>query len=271
MIDARLPTSLRPSGCQDLIRLGRDNDGGYLVSRADVMATDCLIGLGVNDDWSFEQQFSRMKRCSVICYDASVGAKVFLSRYLRASENEPPSSDTRKRARTLISYLWFFRGRNEHVRRFVARSAKPDTVRFDHVVRRMAGRRTFLKIDIEGAEYGLLDDIVAIAPQLTGLAIEFHQSHRRLLRIQRFVDQVGLQLVHVHVNNCGRVAENGVPGTIELTFSSLTPGDGTASEVTLPHPLDQPNRQSKPDIALRFDDEVGISAGAVPGEGGLRL
>ena len=61
MIEVRLPTDLAPAPCDDLIRLGRDNDGGYLVSRGDVLAANCLVGLGLNDEWSFEQGFSRIR------------------------------------------------------------------------------------------------------------------------------------------------------------------------------------------------------------------
>ena len=242
-----------PSPCADLIRLGRDNDGGYLVSRADVMATECLIGLGVNDDWSFEAQFSKTKSCSVICYDASVGARKFLMLYLRGLENKLPSSVTRKRARTLIGYLWFFRGRREHVRRFVAKSPDRKTVTFSHVAERIGSRSAFLKMDIEGAEYGLLDDIVAIAPQLSGLVIEFHRCHEKLDQVQRFVDRIGLTLVHVHINNCGVGGQGGIPAILEMTFSSLTPAGHKPVGQFAPHPLDQPNSSERPDIALHFD------------------
>ena len=46
----------------DLIRIGRENDGGYLVSRSDIDHSDVLIGLAINDDWSFEKEFKEVRR-----------------------------------------------------------------------------------------------------------------------------------------------------------------------------------------------------------------
>ena len=54
---ARLPNLFSIKQATDLIRIGRDYDGGYLVSKSDIEKTDVLIGLGINDDWSFEEDF----------------------------------------------------------------------------------------------------------------------------------------------------------------------------------------------------------------------
>ena len=44
---------------RDLIRLGKNNDGGYLVSEKDIKHTKNLISLGVSFDISFEKDFKR--------------------------------------------------------------------------------------------------------------------------------------------------------------------------------------------------------------------
>ena len=48
---------LKPKYNYDLIRIGRDNDGGYLVEKKSLENTQSLISLGISDDWSFEEQF----------------------------------------------------------------------------------------------------------------------------------------------------------------------------------------------------------------------
>jgi len=58
LLNAVLPSFLAYKTADDLTRIGRDHDGGYLISLADLMASDTLIGLGINDDWSFERDFS---------------------------------------------------------------------------------------------------------------------------------------------------------------------------------------------------------------------
>ena len=52
---------LKPKYNYDLIRIGRDNDGGYLVEKKSFENTECLISLGINDDWSFEEDFLKKK------------------------------------------------------------------------------------------------------------------------------------------------------------------------------------------------------------------
>ena len=54
---ARVPNSFSFNQANDLVRFGKRNDGGYLVSLSDVEKTNVLIGIGMFDDWSFESDF----------------------------------------------------------------------------------------------------------------------------------------------------------------------------------------------------------------------
>ena len=56
----------------DLVRIGKDYDGGYLVSTVDIDKSEVLIGLGINYDWSFEENFLKHKNVPVFAYDASI-------------------------------------------------------------------------------------------------------------------------------------------------------------------------------------------------------
>ena len=56
-----LPSFLKPFSCEDLVRVGRDYDGGYVVNLKDIQSADGLISLGISHDWSFEKQFSPIK------------------------------------------------------------------------------------------------------------------------------------------------------------------------------------------------------------------
>ena len=63
---------------RDLIRLGKNNDGGYLVSEEDIKHTKNLISLGVSFDISFEKDFKKYnKYLKILCYDGSVGFKYY--------------------------------------------------------------------------------------------------------------------------------------------------------------------------------------------------
>jgi len=84
MKKAVLPCWFNPYRCDDLIRLGRNFDGGYLVSRQDILASDILVSMGINDDWSFEKDFIKLNACGLYAYDASVSGKFFLNRLLKS-------------------------------------------------------------------------------------------------------------------------------------------------------------------------------------------
>ena len=52
-----LPEFFKFKQAKDLIRVGKDNDGGYLISKNDLSKSDFLLSLGICDDWSFEKNF----------------------------------------------------------------------------------------------------------------------------------------------------------------------------------------------------------------------
>jgi len=52
-----LPKEFKPDGLYDLVRLGKNNDGGYLVCKNSIDVSNCLISFGINDDFYFEEDF----------------------------------------------------------------------------------------------------------------------------------------------------------------------------------------------------------------------
>lgn len=80
----RLPNFFSIKQATDLVRIGRDYDGGYLVSKSDIEKTDVLIGLGISDDWSFEEDFLSRKIVSVFAYDASVSDRFFRRNFFKS-------------------------------------------------------------------------------------------------------------------------------------------------------------------------------------------
>ena len=62
----------------------------------------------------------------------------------------------------------------------------------------------FLKVDIEGDEYSLLNDIQRFEHSINSLIIEFHQisENNNLKKILSFVKKLKLlKIIHVHGNN----------------------------------------------------------------------
>ena len=52
-----LPISFKPNKNFKLIRLGSNNDGGYLIGNQTINDTKTLVSFGILDDCSFEKDF----------------------------------------------------------------------------------------------------------------------------------------------------------------------------------------------------------------------
>jgi hypothetical protein len=66
-----LPKEFKPDGLYDLVHLGKNNDGGYLVCKNSIEVSDCLIFFGINDDFSFEENFKNKKNIPIFAYDST--------------------------------------------------------------------------------------------------------------------------------------------------------------------------------------------------------
>lgn len=251
MRSARISKNLQPNYCGDLIRLGKDFDGGYLVCQRDVDASDGLIGLGVNKDWSFERDFRAVNKVTIDTYDRSVGGRFFFIAALKGIFRFYNPSKLFGAISNLFSYFYFFGQHGiTHHRKFIGPKFPPKVITLKEALQKMAGENTFLKIDIEGSEYRILDDLIEGANRTSGLAIEFHDCDLHMDRILKFVDDYPLSLVHLHINTGGNVSPDGIPHAIELTFSSSEEGSGEFA--SLPNALDMPNAKGASEFKIDF-------------------
>lgn len=251
MTKAVAPIFLKPKGSTDLIRLGHDFDGGYLVERSDVMSSDCLLGLGINDDWTFEKDFVNLKDVDLTAFDASVNSWYFCKKMLKSSLVFffPIFY---KHAYRFFDYHRFFRGKRKHIQSFVGIDNPPKHISMRNVFLTALSsdkKKIFLKIDVEGSEYLILDDLIKKAHVTTGLIIEFHDCDKHLVEIEKFVELYPLHLVHLHANNFGGISNSGLPRVLEITFSPTAPAK---KEVNLPHPLDMPCYKRGAEITFTF-------------------
>ena len=111
---------------------------------------------------------------------------------------------------------------------------------------------SFFSIDIEGSEYGLLDFLINSQDKISGLVIELHDSHLNKFKIESFIKNFELKLIHLHINNYAKIYE-GFPSVIELTFSRYADFTGPKIEL-LPNKLDQNNDANGPSYTIVFED-----------------
>lgn len=225
MIRAKFLKIFQPYFCEDIVRLGKDNDGGYLVNKQDILKTKKLLSLGVGDDYSFEKDFMSLNKCPIMAFDGTI------------DPNQQFLSDFYKNDRTFI---------NKNI------GNKEGEVSFKSI---LGEQDIFLKCDIEEHEYGILKDIIINSKLFTGIAIEFHNINGKdhFNELLNFIAKVELKLVHIHVNNWFYyTTEQGcIPDVIELTFTS---SDNVTLDDTIkfPHKLDMSNRPGGEDFQIVF-------------------
>jgi len=247
-----LSRNFKPENEYDLIRLGKSNDGGYLIERESVKNVNSLISMGISTDWSFEKDFFDINKVPINAYDHTVNNS-FWFRYIRRSIINffTFRCGFKKLSSNIFLYMdykSFFQHDRLHYKRKIGLKSKNETTLTDCLKEDNMNAPFFLKIDIEGGEYRILEQLISSSKEINGLAIEFHDVDIHKHRIEEFIRLFELTLVHIHPNNYGGIDNNGDPLVIEMTFCRNP--TIISKDSTLPHKLDEANNPSISDIKL---------------------
>jgi len=251
-MNAFLPSFFKHKRPSDLVRIGRTHDGGYTISEKDIIETGHLISLGMADDWSFESGFKLINEVPISIYDRSISKRFFLKRMIRSILRVEKQFILLKSTKTYLSYISFFQDKVKHIEKNVGLDLA-GSITMDNVFKETDSNKIFLKIDIEGGEYRLLDSIIENQDRLTGMVMEFHDCDLHLELIENFLSKFSLSLVNIHANNCGQIDDRtGLPSTLELSFSSQAVDSNEFC--SYPNSTDQPNNSFENEIILNFSD-----------------
>jgi hypothetical protein len=277
---------IHPYATDDLFRLGQECDGGYVLNRRVLSATKVLVGLGINADWSFEDDFARQgdKTLVVHGYDFSVSQGIFYREYisrilylfsikfLLRLLRDPRGAAAlwklnygyMKTARkTYKEFPRFFDGlRHRFFQLGVSNAKEGQFVTFEDVVQNLPqglpDHSVFLKIDIELSEFRILDDVLKNSRLLNGMVIEFHDLDILWDAFARIMTaaQRDFVLTHVHGNNYATlIPGTTIPKSLEVTLVHKTflpePLKLSSREYPLAG-LDFPNDPRTPDYPLHF-------------------
>ena len=247
-----LPKVFKPKFNYDLLRIGSDHDGGYLIEKSSMHHSDFLFSFGISTNWDFEKEFLRHNSIKLMAFDGSIDnhfwrnqKKIALKKFKKLS----------------FKYLYiiimiernfknFFNSDNFQCK-FISSSMK-NSITFNEAVKFSDYENNFFKIDIEGSEYEILEDMINFQNKINGIAIEFHNCRENIDRIVDFVGKIKLEIVHIHANNYDEYKYNEIPQTLEISFAKNPNIIGEFNG--LPHPFDSPNRSKSKEIELTFND-----------------
>ena len=220
-----LPKIYKPKSNYKLIRLGKDHDGGYLVGQKSILNSKNLISFGISDDWSFEYQFSKMnKNTNIYAFDDMIDLKWLIKKFLKNIKNfiffEIQFKTLINSFLKIIQYN-FVKNKINLIKKFISQNDISEITKDK--------KNIFFKIDIEGSEYRILDEIIKIKEKIEAIVIELHDIDLHKDRIKNFIQKIDLNVTHIHPNNYSRPDSEGNPTCIELTIERNSEKEAAAS------------------------------------------
>jgi len=219
---------LVPCKNENLERLGKSADGGYVVDGKIVTSCSNLISFGLGPDWSFELDYiKKNNNVKIYVYDHTVSAipyikdvLKYLKRFILFKKKYEAFSS---RCKHLYNYLSF--KKLKHVNFFAERIICPPKKKNDADIKKVFSRlssesKVVLKCDIEGGEYKIIDEILNFSERIEMLIFEFHSIGDNekifLSKIKQIIEK--FNIVHIHGNNHEGLLLSGLPETIEITM-----------------------------------------------------
>lgn len=229
-IDVQIPEIfkfLKPTPTSKMVHLGNKFDGGYVISSEAITNSNYLVSFGLGYDFSFERDFKNMRTqakrvTQVDVYDHTVSRPNFLKLvvFKFISVLRPSSTRFKNYKIWLHDYREFFK-ENNHLKRKIVNIAKNKTeISAINTIPKDATDDVFLKIDIEGGEYDVLEALINIFPRITGMAIEFHNVSTNFKDFECLIKKLQEKhnLIYVHANNYSDLSSVGIPEVLEISF-----------------------------------------------------
>ncbi len=264
-IDRTLTNSIR---LPDLVRLGSEGDGGYIVPRAIASKCDGVLGLGIHADWSFEEAAIELAQCRrAHLYDATTTMPWLLSRMPKGilrllagvvSAQPRRLRDGVHRLTAPYRYPRFFRGETRHYREMIGGAKQAGFVSLAAALARLrsaGATRILLKMDIEGAEYDALSRASEWSECVDLLLVEFHGIQHDSKRFNALLRELSEHFVpvHLHGNNSQPMTADQFPGMVEISFVArrlVSACEGAKSHDYPIAALDRRNSLRGPDLCF---------------------
>jgi hypothetical protein len=276
----------RPIKLDDLMRIGRNMDGGYVLPKRLINYTKYLLSFGICDDFSFEEDFlnSTENKIELFAYDYSISHKpqnreiiknllsipfyFFLLKFLRIKLSFQ-KINTIIQNRKKLKIFFQDRSGKHFVPKFIGKKENSITTTFENIFNNLDAicreggindLSVFVKMDIEGSEYDTLHQLAPYLRKINGLAIEFHRLNFKKER-KEFEDIFDVfskefYIAHIHGNNVsGEICSSDITAALEITFINKKLINEPIVMSFEKYPvkgLDYPNNPDYDDVSLGF-------------------
>ncbi len=258
-----LPNIFKPykTTRQNLLRIGPESDGGYIIDRRVIKKTSSIISCGLNDDWEFEKCFLKFNpNCKIVAYDHTINRKFWKDRFKKDLKSLILFKKLRfKKIIDVFKYLHyrsFFNEKNIHyIKKVVLKKKNKNEISIKNIL--LGHKNLILKVDIEGDEYKILNHIRRDYKKVNLLIIEFHNISKNFKKIKKFISKSNYKLIHIHGNNYAGLDKFKNPNVIECTFLNYKKFKVSRFKSKYKYPitnLDYKNFKRRNDIKLNFND-----------------
>lgn len=216
----------------DLVRIGGNHDGGYVMID-DFVNCDIALSFGIGFDTSWDEDMAQ-RRLEVYCYDHTIEQLPIKDNRLHFNKIGISGVDSlEKGLLSLDSILYINHFQNKS--------------------------NMILKMDVEGSEWGFFDTVDSeILKHFSQMTFELHgltnsKNSRQIIAALRKVNETH-QAVWIHANNASSAEQAGdiiIPDLIEITYASRERYRFMQTDYNCPLDIDQPNLKERFDLELK--------------------
>ena len=172
-----------------LSRIGSKKDGGYYLPNKIIKISKKIISCGLGSDWSFEKNLQKKnKDITIVFYDHSINFIFWFKTTISYIYFFIRYRSDIKNILIFFNYIKFFKHKNiKHEKLKVTRidNLKKKEISLNQILKKELDD-IILKIDIEGDEYLLLEDIAKYQKKINCLIIEFHKIDKNKKKDRKF-------------------------------------------------------------------------------------
>jgi hypothetical protein len=200
-------------------KFGSIDDGGYFINPKTILEADILFSGGISSNVEFEYDLFRFNSAiKIIMVDPTVSPLRLISkgilRSLLLKKNK-----LRYLSNTLVFIHMIRSGRSWHIKKWLSDKNKIFDI-ISEKIKLEKNSKIILKLDIEGSEYDLLEEIEKNLDLFNCLIFEFHDLNDKHEMVYNFLKKCNdkFNLVCLEINPSGGFDKQNRPKNIEVTL-----------------------------------------------------